>query len=325
MQPTLPVTSKPHQPQSRTKTSYIMSTKRNRSSNALPTDIISSLESSDKRAAKLRKSQLSTETLPRSFAAKSQVDIQTNLMECRILVQRALSVLPQISDDESSKADEEKIDEIEDGIDDLMSKLVNARRTLFSSVLEDNTSSEITDSDSDSEKIDVEDKLEQEYSKLRNGWKITLNKHHANIHLQNQQNKNKFQVVDQSFWTQIENNVKHSAILEHAQLDSSNAETEQELGFDDSKLYQHMLQDYIALSAERGKDNAATAAAERLKRSMKKKTKKDVDRRASKGRKIRYVVHEKLQNFTFPVSRPATSMGEDVLFKSMLGGVSGHR
>eukprot|EP00979_Chaetoceros_neogracilis_P009856 scaffold2267_cov252-Chaetoceros_neogracile.AAC.2 len=100
-----------------------MSTKRNRSSNALPTDIISSLESSDKRAAKLRKSQLSTETLPRSFAAKSQVDIQTNLMECRILVQRALSVLPQISDDESSKADEEKIDEIEDGIDDLMSKL----------------------------------------------------------------------------------------------------------------------------------------------------------------------------------------------------------
>ena len=302
-----------------------MSTKRNRSSNALPTDILSSLESSDKRAAKLRKSQLSTETLPRSFAAKSQVVIQTNLMECRILMQRALSALPQISDDEDSKADEEKTEEIGDGLDELMSKLVNARRTLFSSVLEDSSTSSETDSESESDKSDVGDKLEQEYSKLRNGWKATLNKHHANIHLQNQQNKNKFQVVDQSFWTQIENNVKHSAILEHAQLDSNNGENDQDLGFDDSKLYQYMLQDYIALSAGCGKDNAATAAAERLKRSMKRKTRKDVDRRASKGRKIRYVVHEKLQNFTFPVSRPASSMGEDILFKSMLGGVSGRR
>jgi hypothetical protein len=302
-----------------------MSTKRNRSSNPLPTDILSSLESSDKRAAKLRKSQISTETLPRSFAAKSQVDIQTSLMECRILVQRALTALPQVSDDEESRPDTDKAETIGDGIDELMSKLVNARRTLFPSLLENNGTSSETDSDSDSDKNNVEDKLEQEYSKLRTGWKDTLNKHHANTHLQNQQNKNKFQIVDQSFWTQIENNVKHSAILEHTHLDSDNGENGQTLGFDDSKLYQHMLQDYITLSAERGKDNAATAAAERMKRSMKKKTKKDIDWRASKGRKIRYVVHEKLQNFTFPVSRFASSMGEDVLFKSMLGGVSGRR
>ena len=33
------------------------------------------------------------------------------------------------------------------------------------------------------------------------------------------------------------------------------------------------------------------------------KTRKDVDRRASKGRRIRYVVHEKLKHFTFPISR----------------------
>lgn len=300
-----------------------MSSKRKRSSkNSLPTDILSSLESSDRKAAKLRKSQLSTETLPRSHAAKSQVDIQTNLIECRILIQRALTALPQVYVSDEEDLDQKKEQDAQDKLDNLLSTLVDARRSLFSNLLqkEKDSSDEDTASESDS---DEEDSLENEYSKMRKTWKTTLNKHHANVHLQNQQNKNKFQVVDQSFWTQIENNVKHSAILDEAQ--SQEQGTSASLGFEDSKLYQHMLQDYIALSAERGKDNAAVAAAERLKRSMKKKTKKDVDRRASKGRKIRYVVHEKLQNFTFPINRPAATMTEDVLFKSMFGGVTGHR
>lgn len=300
-----------------------MSSKRKRSSkNSLPTDILSSLESSDRKAAKLRKSQLSTETLPRSHAAKSQVDIQTNLIECRILIQRALTALPQVYVSDEEDLDQKKEQDAQDKLDNLLSTLVDARRSLFSTLLQKEKDSSDEDTASESESDD-EDSLESVYSKMRKTWKTTLNKHHANVHLQNQQNKNKFQVVDQSFWTQIENNVKHSAILDEAQSQEQGANAS--LGFEDSKLYQHMLQDYIALSAERGKDNAAVAAAERLKRSMKKKTKKDVDRRASKGRKIRYVVHEKLQNFTFPINRPAATMTEDVLFKSMFGGVTAHR
>ncbi len=293
----------------------IMSSKRKRS-NKSREDILSSLEASDRQAAKLRKSQISTETLPRSFAAKSQVEIQTNLMECRILIQQALSTLPNasipvVSDDEDAQS----------GLDELFNKLVRARRQLC--FADDSDSDNETESDSEDEDSHNNDKLAKEYETLRVGWKTTLNKHHANIHLQNQQNKNKFQVVDQSFWTQIESNVNHSAMLEHANMeaDEDNAPS---IGHDDSKLYQHMLKEYITLSAERGKDDAAKAAAERLKRSMKKKTKKDVDRRASKGRKIRYVVHEKLQNFTFPVRRSVGlgAMDEDVLFKSMLGGAN---
>lgn len=300
-----------------------MSSKRKRSSkNSLPTDILSSLESSDRKAAKLRKSQLSTETLPRSHAAKSQVDIQTNLIECRILIQRALTALPQVYVSDEEDLDQKKEQDAQDKLDNLLSTLVDARRSLFSTLLQKEKDGSDEDTASESESDD-ENSLESVYSKMRKTWKTTLNKHHANVHLQNQQNKNKFQVVDQSFWTQIENNVKHSAILDEAQSQEQGAHAS--LGFEDSKLYQHMLQDYIALSAERGKDNAAVAAAERLKRSMKKKTKKDVDRRASKGRKIRYVVHEKLQNFTFPINRPAATMTEDVLFKSMFGGVTAHR
>lgn len=99
----------------------------------------------------------------------------------------------------------------------------------------------------------------------------------------------------------------------------------------------------------------AQEAAERLKRAMRKKNgvegdvdlstllltqegalsnlpnsntngaaaakKANVDRRASKGRKIRYTVHPKLVNFTFPVARPEPMIKEDIWFKSLFGGV----
>jgi hypothetical protein len=287
--------------------------KRKRSSsgsNPLPNGIISSLEQTDRKAAKLRKSKLSTETLPRSHAAKSQLQIQTNLMECRILMQRALTSLSTFNHDQNTI----EINDIQGALDKLSAKLVKARKQLCSSTLFYDSEN---DSDSDNDTPD------QDYEKLREFWKKTLNKYHANLSLQNQQNKNKFQVVDLSFWSQVEATVKHSQIIQ----DSIHDDGQEGSLFDDSKLYQHLLQEYISLSTERGgTENIANLAAERLKRSMKKTSqKKDIDGRASKGRKIRYVVHDKLQNFTFPVKRPMAVMGEDVLFKSMLGGVVAKR
>jgi protein AATF/BFR2 len=44
---------------------------------------------------------------------------------------------------------------------------------------------------------------------------------------------------------------------------------------------------------------------EALRKYRRKKI--NVDRKASKGRKIRYTVHEKLQNFTFPVPTISTT------------------
>ena len=49
-----------------------------------------------------------------------------------------------------------------------------------------------------------------------------------------------------------------------------------------------------------------------------------VDRRATKGRKIKYVVHPKLQEFCCPVPRDAAGAGAaritDELFASLFGG-----
>lgn len=52
-----------------------------------------------------------------------------------------------------------------------------------------------------------------------------------------------------------------------------------------------------------------------------KKTKKAVDTKASKGRKLRYEVHEKLQNFMVPVPLRRGWHDEqiDELFASLMG------
>lgn len=126
--------------------------------------------------------------------------------------------------------------------------------------------------------------------------------------------------------------------------------------YNDAKLYQHMLTDFVSSrSVTNGNDgggvsNPGREAAERLKRVLcqrsgtkmelstlllgnetnsaddretyAKRIKKStsVDRRASKGRKIRYTVHPKLVNFAFPISRPDPTISEDIWFTSLFGG-----
>jgi len=183
-------------------------------------------------------------------------------------------------------------------------------------------------------------------------------------------NSSKFQskAVDLSFWEQV-NFVTSQTTSAH----NGRGDIEKDKGikgcFDDSKLYQQMLKDFISQSSSGsggggssgGKRlgssiDPAQEAAERLKRAMRKKNgvegdvdlstlllptqdggstkdstnaaaaaasakKANLDRRASKGRKIRYTVHPKLVNFTFPVARPEPMIKEDIWFKSLFGGV----
>ncbi|EJD48011.1 TRAUB-domain-containing protein [Auricularia subglabra TFB-10046 SS5] len=84
--------------------------------------------------------------------------------------------------------------------------------------------------------------------------------------------------------------------------------------YDDTDFYQSLLRDVIEA---RG---GAAAGGVGVKR---KKVKKVVDTKASKGRKIRYTVHEKLQHFMVPI--PTVTAGGwhdeqiDELFASLLG------
>ncbi|KAF8159798.1 apoptosis-antagonizing transcription factor [Crassisporium funariophilum] len=85
--------------------------------------------------------------------------------------------------------------------------------------------------------------------------------------------------------------------------------------FDDTDFYQKMLRDIIHA---RGNSDADQ---DWMMLQKQKKAKKKVDTKASKGRKLRYEVHEKLQNFMVPVPVPGSWHDEQVdeLFSSLLG------
>ncbi|KAG9120400.1 rRNA-processing protein bfr2 [Ceratobasidium sp. 392] len=91
--------------------------------------------------------------------------------------------------------------------------------------------------------------------------------------------------------------------------------------FDDLDFYQTLLRDVIDSRA--GADGSEDWAT----RQRLKKAKKIVDTKASKGRKLRYEIHEKLQNFMVPV--PTGTWHEeqiDELFANLFGrGLSGDR
>jgi protein AATF/BFR2 len=111
-------------------------------------------------------------------------------------------------------------------------------------------------------------------------------------------------VIDQSLG-------ERDKLLKRTQLDRK-SDREDEQVFDDTDFYHLLLKDVIDSRGE---------GVNWMEIQKKKKTKKNVDTRASKGRKIRYEVHEKLQNFMVPIPELGRWPEEqiDELFASLLG------
>lgn len=93
--------------------------------------------------------------------------------------------------------------------------------------------------------------------------------------------------------------------------------------FDDSEFYHELLRELIEYKTNTSENpteiNKKFAELQKMRSKMKKK----VDTRASKGRKIRYVVHNKLVNFMAP--RNSSEWTEDSkteLFNSLFGKMS---
>ena len=317
------------------------------------------LESNDEKAAKNRRI-LTTKSISQSHASRSLIDLYSDLMECRILFQRTLGHSQAQSWNQHSDegaGDTSKINTaVLDSSSELLFNLSSARKALMNNVdkkdegdapLNLSLFQSSSFNNSADCQVDNSNKLDSiiknDYERSKSQWVNVLNRRHADLRLHSgltAKTGPKFKVIDQTFWEQVENTVNHDRLMDLASNKNSWGKKEKkgkdgdltersQLSFDDSKVYQYMLQDFIKQSAGKNAANGtAEAAAERLKLAMQKKSSKgksDVDRRASKGRKISYVIHEKLTNFTFPIARPAPSIGEDILFKSMFGGVTASR
>ncbi|CAM9142328.1 unnamed protein product [Ectocarpus sp. 12 AP-2014] len=82
---------------------------------------------------------------------------------------------------------------------------------------------------------------------------------------------------------------------------------------DDRNLYQHLLKEFMDASGTAGSGYSAVHV-------RRKSRKKSVDRKASKGRKIKYVTHPKMQNFMFPQEYETPPMEPSELFASLFDG-----
>ncbi|GAA5841023.1 hypothetical protein JCM11251_006786 [Rhodosporidiobolus azoricus] len=90
--------------------------------------------------------------------------------------------------------------------------------------------------------------------------------------------------------------------------------------FDDSDWYGQVLRDLVESRMLDLDDSTLTQLRQASALARGKKVKKVVDTRASKGRKIRYHVHEKAQNFMIPVEAGHWHDEQiDELFASLLG------
>lgn len=78
--------------------------------------------------------------------------------------------------------------------------------------------------------------------------------------------------------------------------------------YDDADFYQVLLRELVdqrTVDGSSGGGGAAAVPTVMLTAAKEVKTRKNVDRKASKGRKMRFTVHEKLQNFMAPEDRRA--------------------
>ena len=319
---------------------------------------LSKLENDDVQAAKSRR-RASTASASRSLAARAQTDVAGELIQCRILLQRAVGEISEAGDGGSSVGEEDSGGKDDDttavmkSADRLLIRLLEARSKLANDddngddqinydhlvgVVKSSESGSESDSDSgdsDTSPTSLDHVLSTEYDGCRSEWKDTFNRRHHDLHAgHTAKAASKFRVIfDQSFWNQVESAVSHERLMQSAESSAPDGQLlamdgSKAYQYDDSKIYQHMLRDFVALGASAGGRSAsaglaADAAAERLRRAAQKKkgqSAKDIDRKASKGRKIRFSANPKLENFTFPVSRPVPTMGEDDWFRSLFGG-----
>lgn len=300
-------------------------------------DAIQILEQQDKQQT-LPGKQHSKKSLQTSQAALSQTKIYHSLVECRILLQRALQ---QAS---ATVTSTNNITQATDACQQLLVHLLQARKTMvqgqrkhakyqrqrseedpfdhdedsYAELLRKDrdmdTASDQHDSSSSSSnqnQRDLAQVLQDEYDSCRHDWQEVLNRRHKEVRLHAgllTAKKSQFRTLDATFWQQVEQTTQHEELQDNRRRqakrqrqeddmdegvpdDGNDKDADNPFEFDDTKVYQHMLKDFLAFSGTTASTgDAALASRQRLEKiqDKKNKTKPTVDRKASKGRKIRY-------------------------------------
>lgn len=291
---------------------------------------IEELESQDLKADRKRQKK-NVDDHRRAKEVQSQTKIYNQLVEARILMQRAIvsgyksNAVVAALDEDSSDRQAPAATEFRETCNSLLEKLLIARCQLIGGTkAEEGVYGHLLKSKDSST---LHETLQSEYELHRKQWKQTLNQRQQSLRLHSGITaKSQFRVMDSSFWEQVDATVEFEEMRNrHTNDESSNQTT----GIDDSKVYHQLLKDFVANSTHitTGDGTTTTDRLRALQRKQSSENKQNnVDRRASKGRKIRYKEIPKLVNFTFPLSRPnLSSLSQDEYFQSLFGGAGNKR
>lgn len=290
--------------------------------------------------------------MAKANAVKNQLLIYDNLLEARIKMQKLLLLANRLPQNENLIAVKNVKSTL---LIELLNECAKGTRKLGKLLLDLDT---FVDMDNEEDKADTrnsyserkrpkstaveETNLSKRFCKLASQYRPVIENWHERTKFVNANTKLKkfesFDVCPTKSIDQILTNkdrligrtrVKRSAIKIIGQSDSEIPDDEDSSSnlqtdiYDDDDFYHQLLRQIIENKMGSVDDSTAMSKKYMEIQRMRNKLKKQVDTRASKGRKIRYDVHEKLVNFMAPTDR--TSMSDEAkneLFKSLFGNFS---
>jgi hypothetical protein len=283
--------------------------------------------------------------LSRSRAAQSQARIHHRLMELRILLQRYMVQLASSASSSTSNGTDCSL--LHNDINqDIHTTFLDMRSIMVRNGIFD---MELHAMEKEVEIAEEEE--DKDYLKLREQqWKPVLNRHQRALKIRSgalvasSSFKHKtsgsslqpqaFRVIDPTFWDHIQNIISQEKMMttnhgstNYSASSDDEAKTNNHIIYSDGKLYTNLLQDFISDDGYHSNINlndgshisSSSDAIKSLQLSMQKRVahKKRVDRKASKGRKLRYKVYDKMTHYTFPIFRPTPTISEDQWFPSL--------
>jgi protein AATF/BFR2 len=292
----------------------------------------------EKKASKQQAKEAIVSDAQKGFAIHKQTDLYETLLDARITFQKAVqsaNALP-ISDTKAEELGEDITNTLQDTkakLSDFISQIAKMRHNM---AVQDNVfaadSVKLSTKRTFDATLDNMDKLDTEFkayeTSVLSKWSQKVQASSAASAL----NSSKFKALNQSSANQVaatladmdrlvkrtRMNRSNVVILGEEQMGAiQDAEGENYYIFDDSDFYRNLLKDLID---RRMVDSGSQSSGVKTWTATKAKTKKNVDTRASKGRKLRYHVQDKVQNFAAP--RPVFTWEDDQideLFAGLLG------
>ncbi|CAG8516745.1 3568_t:CDS:2, partial [Paraglomus occultum] len=281
---------------------------------------------------------------------KGQHDLWDSFLDTRIRLQKALTLantFPQY-DVYSQFLNEEingEIKETQTELHALMDMLIDLQKDIYQTngiveISKDTATNRKRQHEDDSYLDNLWGDMQELYDKFKPFRQATIDKWNNKVQIAAGLPLNKkFKAINQSVNTQIEQILNDKErLIKRTQLKRNDEkilgkekqnEREEEIIlkgdnydkeiFDDTDFYQQLLRELIDSRMVDTDDQSSLGLRWAALKQTKQK-KKQVDTKASKGRRLRYHVHEKLQNFMVPI--PAGTWHEemiDELYSSLLG------